>query len=101
MARSTLTDPNGAAKSPRAVDEARRSDLVDQYLGPDAQPAGNVDLSDFGTGKLGGLHRHGRRRHGQGALQHRAVVVGPDQDNVVILAQELLTAEDAGNVDGG
>jgi hypothetical protein len=30
-----------------------------------------------------------------------AVVIGPDQDTVVTLAQELLTAEDAGNVDGG
>ena len=30
-----------------------------------------------------------------------AVVVGPDQDTVVILAQELLTAEDAGSGNGG
>ena len=30
-----------------------------------------------------------------------AVVIGPDQDTVVTLAEELLTAEDAGNGDGG
>jgi len=94
-----LTDPNGAdvtlAQSTKTTDG-----IVKQYL-PDAQPAGTVDLSNFGTGSW---HAYTGRNAAAVAKQlsdTAVVVVGPDQDTVVTLAEELLTAEDAGKDDGG
>jgi hypothetical protein len=94
-----LTDPNGAdvtlAQSTKPVDG-----IVNQYL-PDAQSAGAVDLSGYGTGKWSaytGMHAAALAKALSGTS---VVVVGPDQATVVTLAQDLLTAEDAGSSDGG
>jgi hypothetical protein len=94
-----LTDPNGAdvtlAQSTKTTDG-----IVKQYL-PDAQPAGTVDLSNFGTGRWDAYTGTRAAAVAKQLSDTAVVVVGPDQDTVVTLAEELLTAEDAGNVDGG
>ena len=94
-----LTDPNGAdvtlAQSTKTTDG-----IVKQYL-PDAQPAGTVDLSNFGTGTWDAYTGARAAAVAKQLSDTAVVVVGPDQDTVVTLAEELLTAEDAGNVDGG
>ena len=97
--RIELTDPTGA---PVTLVQSKRSpeQLVSQYL-PDAQPAGSVDLSAFGTGTwsaYGGMSAAALAKSFSGTA---AVVVGPDQDTVVTLVEELLTAEDGGHGDGG
>ena len=94
-----LTDPNGAEVM---VAQSKKSaqGIVNQYL-PGAEPAGSVDLSDFGTGNWEAYTGTDAVAVAKALSDTAAVVVGPDQDTVVILAQELLTAEDAGNVDGG
>jgi hypothetical protein len=94
-----LTDPNGAdvtlAQSKKTVDG-----LVHQYL-PGAQQAGQVDLSDYGTGKWSAYTGTIGDAVAKALSGTSAVVVGPDQDTVVELAQQLLTAEDAASGDGG
>jgi hypothetical protein len=94
-----LTDPSGfdvtLAQSTKPV-----GGIVNQYL-PGAKSAGEVDLSDYGTGKwtaYTGTDAAGVAKELSGTS---AVVVGHDQETVVALAQVLLTAEDAGSGDGG
>jgi hypothetical protein len=94
-----LEDENGAqvtlyqSKKPVAG-------IVHQYLAG-AQPAGDVDLSDYGTGTWSAYTGTEAVGLAKGLSGTAAVVVGPDQDTVLVLAQELLTAEDAGTGDGG
>ena len=94
-----LTDVNGfdvtLAQSKKPV-----AGIVNQYL-PGAQEAGDVDLSDYGTGKWTAYTGSEGAGLAKALSGTSAVVVGPDQDTVLTLAQELLTAEDAGNSDGG
>ena len=94
-----FTDPNGA---PVTLEQSTQpaETLVAQYL-PDAQPAGKVDLSDYGTGKWAAYTGSSGAAIAKSLSGTSAVVVGPDQDTVVTLAQELLTAEDSGMSDGG
>lgn len=74
--------------------------IVHQYL-PGAQPAGDVDLSDYGTGTWSAYTGTISDAVAKALSGSAAVVVGPDQDTVLVLAQQLLTAEDAGTGDGG
>jgi len=74
--------------------------IVHQYLAG-AQPAGEVDLSDYGTGTWSAYTGTDAVGLAKGLSGTAAVVVGPDQDTVLVLAQQLLTAEDAGTGDGG
>jgi hypothetical protein len=94
-----MTDPNGAdvtlAQSKKPVGA-----IVNQYL-PDGQPAADVDLSSYGTGTWSAYTGMDAAALAKALSGTSVVVVGPDQDTVVVLAQELLTAEDAGNDDGG
>ena len=94
-----LTDPNGAevmlAQSTKST-----QGIVNQYL-PDAEPAGTVDLSDYGTGRWDAYTGTSATAVAKKLSDTAAVVIGPDQDTVVTLAQELLTAEDAGTGNGG
>jgi len=94
-----LEDANGAqvtlyqSKKPVAG-------IVHQYLAG-AKPAGDVDLSDYGTGTWSAYTGTDAVGLAKGLSGTAAVVVGPDQDTVLVLAQQLLTAEDAGTGDGG
>jgi hypothetical protein len=92
-----LTDPNGA---PVTVMQSTASaaDLMAQLL-PDAQPAGTVKLS--GTGKWTAYTGGSAAGLAKDLPGTGAAVAGPDQETVVTLAEVLLTAEDAGNTDGG
>jgi hypothetical protein len=94
-----MTDPNGAdvtlAQSKKPVGA-----IVNQYL-PDGQAAEDVDLSAYGTGKWSAYTGINAAALAKALSGTSVVVVGPDQDTVVVLAQDLLTAEDAGNSDGG
>jgi hypothetical protein len=95
-----LTDPNGSpvrlAQSKALVD-----DLVAQWLGADAQAAGKVDLSDFGTGKWQAYTSMAGPGIAKALSGTSAVVFGADQDSIIEFAQELLTAEDGGTSDNG
>jgi hypothetical protein len=98
--RIDLTDPNGApVQVSQSTDPVE--DLVAQWLGADAQPAGKVDLSDFGTGKWQAYTSMAGSGIAKELSGTSALVFGTDQDSVVELAQELLTAEDAGSSDDG
>ena len=94
-----LTDPNGADVTLAQSTQSTQG-LVNQYL-PDAEPTGPVDLSAYGTGMWDTYAGTSATAVAKELSDTAAVVIGPDQDTVVTLAQELLTAEDAGNVDGG
>jgi uncharacterized protein DUF4245 len=95
-----LTDPNGAAvRLAQSTDPVE--ELVTLWLGPDAQPSGKVDLSDYGTGMWRGYTSTAGPGIAKQLSGTSAVVFGADQDSLVELAQELLTAEDAGDSDGG
>ena len=89
-----LTTPEGATVSLVQTTDSVE-DLVGQYLGTDAQPTGNVDLENFGTGVWKGYSSSSGAGIAKKISKTSALVYGPDQDTVVILAQELLTAEDA------
>ena len=94
-----LTDPSGAdvtlAQSKKPVEG-----IVHQYLA-DAQAAGEVDMSNYGTGTWSAYTGTSATGLAKALSGTSVVVVGPDQDTVVVLAQQLLTAEDAGSGDGG
>lgn len=94
-----FTDPNGAdvtlAQSGKPVEG-----IVHQYL-PSAHVAGEVDMSNYGTGTWSAYTDTNAAGLAKALSGTSVVIVGPDQDTVVVLAQELLTAEDAGNGDGG
>jgi Protein of unknown function (DUF4245) len=97
--RIELTDPNGADVT-LVQSTSSAIEIVEQNL-PDAQPAGTVDLSNFGTGMwdaYSGTSTAGLAKELSGSA---AVVIGPSLDTVTELAQELLTAEDGGHGDGG
>jgi hypothetical protein len=94
-----LTDPNGEdvtlAQSNKSLEG-----IVHQYL-PGAQPDGEVDLSDYGTGTWSAYTGTIADAVAKALSGSSVVVVGPDQDTLLVLAQQLLTAEDAGTGDGG
>ena len=94
-----LTDANGnditLAQSKKSV-----AGIVHQYL-PGAQQAADVDLSDYGTGTWQAYTGTIGDAVAKALSGTSAVVVGPEQDTVLELAQQLLTAEDAGTGDGG
>ena len=94
-----LTDPNGAPVT--LVQSTADLDAMVAQLVPGAQNAGKVDLSDYGTGKWGAYTGTGTAALSKSLADTSAVLIGPDQDTLVTLAQELLTAEDAGNGNGG
>jgi len=76
-------------------------DLVGQWLGTDAEPAGKVDLSSYGTGKWQAYTSMAGPGIAKKLSGTSALVFGADQASLVELAQELLTAEDAGTSDDG
>ncbi len=93
----SLTDPNGAPVT-LMQSTAKAADLIAELL-PDGKPGGTVKIS--GTGKWSvytGTASAGLAKDFSGT---GAVVVGADLDAVSELANELLTAEDAGSGDGG
>lgn len=98
--RIDLTDADGAdvqlVQSTKSVDG-----IVHEYLGADAQPAGQVNLSDYGTGKWSVYTTTSETGIAREISGTAALVVGPDQDTVVALAQTLLTAEDADMPEAG
>jgi hypothetical protein len=96
--RITLTEPNGTevllAQSTKSVEG-----IVHEYLGADAQPAGKVNLSGTGTWAVyTSMSKTGIAKEISGTA---ALVVGADQDTVVTLGEQLLTAEDAGTPEAG
>jgi hypothetical protein len=95
--RIELTDPDGAPVT-LLQSTAAAADLVAQLL-PDGQPTDPVKLS--GTGKWDTYAGSGGAALAKDLSGTGAAVAGPDQDTVVTLAEELLTAEDAGTDDGG
>lgn len=92
-----LTDPNGAPVT-LMQSTASADDLVAQQL-PDGKPGGTVELS--GTGKWTAYTGTAAAALAKDLASTGAVVVGPDLNAASDLASELLTAEDAGNGDGG
>ena len=92
-----LTDPNGASVMLMQSTESS-ADLVARLL-PDGQPGGTVKIS--GTGKWTAYTGTAAAGLAKDLSDTGAVVVAPDLDVASELASELLTAEDAGNVDGG
>jgi hypothetical protein len=92
-----LTDPNGAPVT-LMQSTASAADLVAQLL-PDGQASGTVRIS--GTGKWKVYQGSGSSALAKDLAGTGAVVVGPDAETVATLADQLLTAEDGGNPDGG
>jgi uncharacterized protein DUF4245 len=92
-----LTDPSGAPVT-LMQSTASAADLVARLI-PDGEAAGNVRLS--GTGKWAVYTGMGAAGLAKDLSGTGAVVVGADKDTVVALADQLLTAEDAGSGDGG
>jgi hypothetical protein len=94
-----VTDVNGVdvtlAQSKKPV-----GGIVNQYF-PGAQAAGDVDLGDNGTGTWTAYTGSGGAALAKALSGTSAVVVGPDAATVKTFAEQLLTAEDAGNSDGG
>ena len=97
--RIDLKDPDGA---PVQLVQARTGvkALVLQWLGGAAEASGEVDLGEYGTGvwtvySAGPHTAIAKKLSGTAAL-----VTGPDQDTVVELADQLLTAEDSGSGTG-
>lgn len=95
--RIELTDPNGAPAT-LMQSTASAADLVARLL-PDGQPTGPVKLS--GTGTWDTYTGAGAAAVAKDLSNTGAVVVGADQEAAIELADQLLTAEDAGNVNGG
>ena len=92
-----LTDPSGAPVT-LMQSTASAADLMARLL-PDGQPGATVKIS--GTGKwtaYTGASAAGLAKDLSGT---GAVVVAPDVNIASELASQLLTAEDAGNGDGG
>jgi hypothetical protein len=97
--RIELTDPNGADVT-LVQSTSSAVEIVEQNL-PDAQPAGTVDLSNYGTGTWDAYSGTSSAALAKELSGTAAVVFGPTPDTVIELAQELLTAENAGHGDGG
>lgn len=68
---------------------------------PGAQRSGSVNLGANGTGKWGVFTAGNSTAIAKSLAGTSAVIVAPDQDTAVALADQLLTAEDSGAVDGG
>ena len=93
-----LTDPNGAPVT--LVQSTADVEAMVAQLVAGAQESGKVNLS--GTGKwVTYTTGAGTAALAKALSGTAAVITGPDQDTLVTLASELLTAEDAGNGDGG
>jgi hypothetical protein len=97
--RVALTDPNGAAVQLLQL-KAGVDALVRQALGGAAKPSGEVDLGEYGTGTWTVYSGDTGTAIAKRLSGTSAVVVGMDQDTVVTLADQLLTAEDSGNGSG-
>jgi hypothetical protein len=97
--RIELTDPNGADVT-LIQSTSSAVEIVEQNL-PDAQPSGTVDLSDYGTGTWDAYSGTSVAALAKELSGTAAVVFGPTPDTIIELAQELLTAENAGSDDGG
>jgi hypothetical protein len=96
--RVDLADPAGA---PVQLVQARAGvkTLVRQWLGA-AEAAGEVDLGENGTGVWAVYAADAATGIAKKLSGSAAIIVGPDQDTVVGLADQLLTAEDSGNGTG-
>jgi cytoskeletal protein RodZ len=92
-----LTDPNGAPVT--LVQSTADVDAMVAQLVAGAQETGKVNLS--GTGKWVTYAGAGGAALAKALSGTAVVITGPDQDTLVTLAEQLLTAEDAGNGDGG
>jgi hypothetical protein len=92
-----LTDPNGAPVT--LVQSTADVDAMVAQLVGGAQEAGKVNLS--GTGRWDAYTGTGTAALAKALSGTAVVITGPDQDTLVTLAEELLTAEDAGTGDGG
>ena len=97
--RVQFTDPNGATVQLLQV-KAGVAALVRQALGGKAKPAGEVDLGEYGTGTWTVYSGDSGTAIAKRLSGTSAVVVGMDQDTLVDLAGQLLTAEDSGNGTG-
>ncbi len=89
-----MTTPDGVSvflvQSMASIDN-----LLLRHLGADAHATGKVDLRDFGTGIWTAYSSRTKEGIAKKISETSALVYGADQGNVVTLAQELLTAEDA------
>jgi hypothetical protein len=94
-----FTDPGGAPVT--LVQSTADLDAMVAQLFANAEPDGKVDLSDYGTGKWNAYTSPGGAALAKSLADTSAVIIGPDQDTLVTLAQELLTAEDSGSGDDG
>ncbi len=92
-----LTDPNGAPVT--LVQSTADVDAMVAQLVAGAQEAGKVKLS--GTGTWAAYTGTGTAALAKALAGTSAVITGPDQDTLVTLGEQLLTAEDAGSGDGG
>jgi hypothetical protein len=92
-----LTDPNGAPVT--LVQSTADVDAMVAQLVAGVEESGKVNLS--GTGKWTVYTGSGTAALAKALSGTAAVIMGPDQDTLVTLASELLTAEDAGSGDGG
>jgi cytoskeletal protein RodZ len=89
-----LIDPN---RAPVQLVQASQDveELVAENLGMEMQPSGTVNLGDYGSGKWTVYTGGGSTAVVTTIADTTALVVGPDQETVVTLAEQLLTAEDA------
>jgi hypothetical protein len=96
--RIDLTDGAGA---PVQLVQAKASvkSLVKQWMGA-AQPAGEVDLGEYSTGTWSAYTGDSGSAIAKKLSSTAAIIVGTDQDTVVELADQLLTAEDSGSGTG-
>ena len=92
-----LTDPNGTPVT--LVQSTADVDAMVAQLVAGAQQTGKVTLS--GTGKWVTYSAASGAALAKALSGTAVVITGPDQDTLVTLAEQLLTAEDAGNGDGG
>jgi hypothetical protein len=90
-----LTAPSGTVTLTQ--DTSALSDHVARAFG-EGQAAGSVDVS--GTGGWKAYTGANGTALGKSLAGTSAVLVGPDQDTLVTLAEQLLTAEDGGNGSG-
>jgi hypothetical protein len=97
--RIELLDPSG--RPVRLVQSgATVKQLVQQLLGA-AQPTGEVDLGEYGTGVWALYSADAGTAIAKKISDTAAIVVGVDEDTVVELAGTLLTAEDANLPEAG
>ena len=92
--RIELTAPSGAVTLVQTAQE------LDAFLAANLaggmQQTGTVDLGEYGTGEWQVYTGAGATAIVTQIARTSALVSGPDQDTVVELAEQLLTAEDAG-----